>query len=403
MNVSMDLNNILNQVQNNLNTGKTYLAAGNDTFLAMLNSMMAENNLNQLSESMNNGNTEINSGLMELLAGNGTDYLNLAGMNNTDINEMTGNMNIFASADTEKSDDEYSIESSYLMQNYFNLIAPQIAGITGNTVTDSDAYMLSDLNKLQGLNQNTYQNTIYNNGNSNQSDMKSPDMRTSDMDAGQMRNEKVVLSPQAEKLITEIEARRNKLKSDINSNAEMLNFNSNKNIVPEGNKVIQLSDESTQIRSQVVEQVRDNIVMLTEIDTADGSTAKQVTMELYPRELGKVDIKMTMVDNKMTVEIKALNEETQKILASGADDLLKSLSKTAETISIVFKSNNSVQEQVVNYYDKESKANEFNHDNQNLDQDNKRRNEYFYDEDNKKSDDDTFSEMMNSTGTIINQ
>ncbi len=398
MNVSMDLNNILNQVQNNINIDKTSLATGNDTFLAMLNSMMAENNLNQLSGSTYNGNTETDNGFMKLLAGNGTDYLNLAGMNNTDINEIMGNVDIFASVDTEKSDHEYSIESSYMMQNYLNLIAPQIAGITGNTDSATDVSMLSDLNKLQGINHNMYQNNPYNNVNAGNSDIKS-----SDMDEGQVRNEKAVLSPQAEKLISEIEARRNKLKSDINSNAEMLNFNSNKNIVPEGNKVIQLSDESTQIRSQVVEQVRDNIVMLTEIDTADGSTAKQVTMELYPRELGKVDIKMTMVDNKMTVEIKALNEETQKILASGADDLLKSLSKTAESISIVFKSNNPVQEQIVNYYDKEIQANEFNHDDQNLDQDNKRRNEYYYDEDNKNSDDDTFSELMNSTGTITNQ
>ncbi|WP_312700047.1 flagellar hook-length control protein FliK [Sedimentibacter sp.] len=398
MNVSMDLNNILNQVQNNINIDKTSLATGNDTFLAMLNSMMAENNLNQLSGSTYNGNTETDNGFMKLLAGNGTDYLNLAGMNNTDINEIMGNVDIFASVDTEKSDHEYSIESSYMMQNYLNLIAPQIAGITGNTDSAADVSMLSDLNKLQGINHNMYQNNPYNNVNAGNSDIKS-----SDMDEGQVRNEKAVLSPQAEKLISEIEARRNKLKSDINSNAEMLNFNSNKNIVPEGNKVIQLSDESTQIRSQVVEQVRDNIVMLTEIDTADGSTAKQVTMELYPRELGKVDIKMTMVDNKMTVEIKALNEETQKILASGADDLLKSLSKTAESISIVFKSNNPVQEQIVNYYDKEIQANEFNHDDQNLDQDNKRRNEYYYDEDNKNSDDDTFSELMNSTGTITNQ
>lgn len=393
MNVNMDVNNILNMVQSNLNTAKGS-STGNEKFLAMLNSMMTENNLNDLYGSMGSGNTTINNGLMELLTGNGTDYLNMSEMNNADINQVITDAGIFPS-DSEKDTDNI-IASSYMMQNYFNLIAPQLMGMSENADTDSHA--TSGLNNLQALNQSMNENGVLKNGTLENSDMKQPGM-----DAGQIKNEKAVLSPQAEKLISEIEAKRSKLRGSINSNAEMLNFVSNKTPAPESNTIIQLSDESTQIRSQVVEQVKENIVMLTDVSKADGSTSQQVIMELYPRELGKVDIKMTMIDNKMTVEIKALNEETQKILASGADDLLKSLNKTAESISIVFKSVNSSQEQVVNYYDKENQYGELNHDDQNLDQDNKRRNEYFYEEDSKKSNDDTFSELINSRSTIVNQ
>jgi len=394
----MDLNNILNQVQNNLNTNKSPVM-GKDTFLAMLTNMMTDNSLNQPPVTMDN--TEMNNDFMELLTGSGTDYLNLLNMNNIDINQVIADKDIFTSDEgkTEKPDAENILESSYLMQNYFNLIAPQIMGITENTTLNSDAYMMPELNNLQSLNHSIYENSFLNNGNTSY-----PNMGPSDIDAEQGHNEKAVLSPQAEKLISEIEGRRNKLKNDIHSNVETLNANANKNITPENNKIIQLSDESTQIKSQVLEQVRDNIVMLTEVNTGDGNTAKQVTMELYPRELGKVDIKMTMVDNKMIVEVKALNEETQKILASGADELLKVLNKTAETVNIVIKSNDSSQEHhLTNNYYKENQNNEYNQDDQNLDQDNKRRNHYFHDEDGKNSDDDTFSELINLRSTKINQ
>ncbi|WP_313341592.1 flagellar hook-length control protein FliK [Sedimentibacter sp.] len=398
MNVNMDLNNVLNQVQNNLNTNMAPVM-GKDTFLAMLTNMMTDNSLNQLP--VITDNTEMNNEFMEFLTGSGTDYLNLLNMNNIDINPVITETDVFTSDGdkTEKSDAENILESSYLMQNYFNLIAPQIMGITENTGSNSDAYMLPELNNLQSLNHGIYENSFLNNGNTSYSNMK-----PSDINAEQVHNEKTALSPQAEKLITEIEGRRDKLKNDINFNAETLNANANKNITPENNKIIQLNDESTQIKSQVLEQVRDNIVMLTEANKGDGNTVKQVTMELYPKELGKVDIKMTMVDNKMTVEVKALNEETQKILASNGEELLKLLNKTSETVSIVIKSNDSSQEHhLTNYYDKENQNNEYNQDDQNLDQDNKRRNYYFYEEDGKNSDDDTFSELINLRSAKINQ
>lgn len=395
MNVNMDLNNILYQVQNNLSMNNTSVA-GQDTFLAMLTNMMTDDNLNQLPGTMDN--TEINNELMEILIGNGADYLNLLSMNNADINKIIAEADVFASDEgkTEKPDEESILENSYLMQNYYNLIAPQIMGITENVSSNPDTYMLQDLNMLQNLNQGIYQNSLYSDGNASYSNVKPSVIDAEQPRAEQMYSEKAVLSPQAEKLITEIESRRSKLKNDINSNAEMLNASVNKGITSENNKIIQLNDESTQIKSQVLDQVKDNIIMLKDINTVDGNTAKQVTMELYPRELGKVDIKMTVVDNKMTVEVKALNEETQKILASGADELLKALNKTVETINIVIKSNDSSQEHhLTNYYDKENQNNEYNQDDQNLDHDNKRRNHYFYDDDGKSSDDDTFSELIN--------
>ena len=127
-----------------------------------------------------------------------------------------------------------------------------------------------------------------------------------------------------------------------------------------------------------------------------GSSIKHVTMELNPSNLGKVDIKMTFEDNKVTVEIKALNEETQSIISSNIDELAKILSKSSETVNIVFKSNESRYEPQVYNYNQGNEQN-LNQDDPNYEQG--RQKNYYYnpDESNKdKEEDSIFSQLINS-------
>jgi len=380
---------MLTQVQNNnLIANKQTSTMDKNTFLNMLTMMMTDNNLAQTP--IVTGNTDISNSIMELLAGsNGmTNYLDLLNTNNinTDLDNLTDNSKI------GKSETDKILESSYMMQAYLSSIAPEITGLQTdqNNITESvnanfEAYMpLSNYNNLQNLKHYAPENEL--NAYNDETKIAKP-----------------TLSPQAEKLIANIEGKREKLIYDISSNAEMLM--GNKVLSSEQTNIIQLSDESTQIKSQVLHQVRDKIVVMAEQNAEDGNTVKQVTMELNPKELGKVDIKMTIVNNKITVEVKALNEETQKIIASNADELLNILNKSSEKVSIVVKSNDSSYEhQLINNYDKEIHSNSQNYqDDQNLHQDNKKRNYYYYDKDNKSSDDDgKFSELINLRSIKLN-
>lgn len=393
MNVNMNLNNMMmNQVQNNnLIVNKQTSVMDNNTFLNLL-TMMADNNVTNAP--ITTDSTDTNNSFMQLLAGSDgmNNYLDLLNTNN--ISQVNTNIEDFMaeSDENEQSEVDKLIEGVYMQQAYLNFITPDIAGVqvgqdnSTELVNGSfETYKpLLNYNKLPSLNQDLPQNKL-------------------NVNNGEVKIEKPVLSPQAEKLISDIESKRDKLIKDINSNIEMLL--GNKTINSDQNKIIQLSDESTQIKSQVLNQVSDKIVVMTEEILDEGNAVKQVTMELNPKELGKVDIKMTIVDGKVTVEVKAQNEETQKMIASNADELLNILTKTSEKVSIVVKSNDSSYDNhLINSHDKEIQNNGENyHEDQNLDQDNRKRNYYFYDEDNKNSDDDgKFSELINLRSIKLN-
>ncbi len=389
MNVNMNSNNMimnqLNQVQNsNLIVNKQPSVVDNNTFLNLL-TMMADKNVTNVP--ITTDSTDTNNSVMQLLAGSDgiNNYLDLLDTNN--ISQVNTNIEDFMaeSDDNKKLEVDKLIEGAYMQQAYLNFIAPDIAGIqvgqdkTTELVNGSfETYKpLLNYDKIPSTNQVLPESNL-------------------NVKNGEVKTEKPVLSPQAEKLISDIESKREKLINDINSNVEILM--GNKTINSDQNKIIQLSDESTQIKSQVLNQVSDKIVVMTEESLEEGNIVKQVTMELNPKELGKVDIKMTIVNGKITVEVKALNEETQKMIASNADELLNILTKTSEKVSIIVKSNDSSYEnQLLNNHDKEIHNNGENYqEDQNLDQDNKKRNYYYYDEDNKNSDDDgKFSELIN--------
>lgn len=159
------------------------------------------------------------------------------------------------------------------------------------------------------------------------------------------------------------------------------------------NKIITISDGSTEIKSQVLSQVKDKIIIMTE-NSQDSNGIKTITMELRPQALGKVDIKMSYENNKLTVEIKASNEETQKILSSNTDELKELLNKTSKTdVKIIVKPYEPKNQNILNYQDNRQGSENFYQDNEQNNQ-GRQRNKYYYDNDIKTKEEDVFSELI---------
>jgi len=97
--------------------------------------------------------------------------------------------------------------------------------------------------------------------------------------------------------------------------------------------IIPLSDESSQVRTSVMSQIKEKI--LINVEKGENQGIRTVTMELEPKHLGKVDIKIIFEENSLRVEIKAAKEETQKIISSGIDELKDLLSKGSQDIKII--------------------------------------------------------------------
>lgn len=87
------------------------------------------------------------------------------------------------------------------------------------------------------------------------------------------------------------------------------------------NKIIEVSDKSSEIKNNVLSQVEDKITFM-----AKGKEGMQeVTMQLHPKNLGKVNVKMSMDSEKINVEIMALDQKTGSILMSNVHELTKAL------------------------------------------------------------------------------
>lgn len=188
------------------------------------------------------------------------------------------------------------------------------------------------------------------------------------------------ISTYAEKLITHIENSRSKLKNEIDLNANLAEKNK---LMFSDNKIIQVSDESSYIKSSAISQIKDKIELMVNERT---NGTKEVTMELQPEKLGKVNIKMFYEGNKLTVEIKALNEETSKLLMSNSQELAKVLNKAVDSnVNVIVKHDETAYGQNPLDYDQ----------NQNK---NQQKNNYTYSgNDHDDNDDDIFSQIMNST------
>ena len=157
---------------------------------------------------------------------------------------------------------------------------------------------------------------------------------------------------------------------------------------------ITISDSSTEIKSQVLSQVKDKIIIMTG-NNNEPNGIKTITMQLRPQALGKVDIKMSYENNKITVEIKALNEETQKILSSNTNELRELLSKTSQAdVKIIVKPYELKHQNTPNYQDS-LQGNEQNlYQNNEQNHQGRQRNKYYYDNNIKTREEDVFSELI---------
>ena len=159
---------------------------------------------------------------------------------------------------------------------------------------------------------------------------------------------------------------------------------------PVENKIIAVTDESTELKAEILSQVSDKIIITAEKDML-GDT-KTISMQLQPQNLGKVDIKLTYENDKLTVEIKALNKETQKILSSNTDELKEMLSKTS-SVKIVVKP--FVESDTHHYHDDKGNEQYFYQGQEQNQGQGRQRNNYYYRQ-TKKAEKDVFSELINS-------
>jgi len=305
---------------------------------------------------------------------NGSDYSIL--QSNTMINEIVnGNnkndeLNFQSLTRVANSNDEAIINKISFMDN--NLQKEQI-NIKNNLSSDNDA----------DKGYNNVQNKIL--------ALQSTENVSKDLKSN------FVLSGKTSSRDTVIPA-KNKIDDDNNESAD-LKGNSIENItsvftqnnIDKTNKIIEVSDESSEIKKAVLLQVEDKINFM-----ASGKEGMQeVTMELYPKSLGKVNVKMLIENGKINIEIMALDTKTSNILMSSVNELTKSLQH-----------NNNYS--TVNIVVADSESNQFNQSNLNYSQNHNQReqsqtNKKFYDNNDDLDESDIISELINLRNIKLNK
>lgn len=383
--MNVNLNTVMPQVNNAVPTNSK-LSTVDSKFLNLLASVMNDSK----ATSPVNSQQQIT----------GVDMLNiLTNMNMMDFADTEGVETLNAQGYIEKphgeegSEVKKKFESMMDVVNFINLgnmskmnfqpedySSPE-ALIMKNDKASSSSMIASSDNKPQNSAQNKALESLLS--------MKNEPSKMAAMQI--LKGENKATSVSAEKLIAEIENHRNSFKNEMNMQAEVLTGPRTQS--QENNTIINISDESSQIKSQVLSQVKDKIVFMADEGVEYGTSTKQVEMELHPVSLGKVDIKMTFENNKLTVEIKAQNEETQKLISSNADELANILGKTSETVNIVVKSNDyKYEHQLYSYNSAEQKNEELNQDNGGQ---GRQRNSYYREDKENADDDGVFSQLIN--------
>ncbi|MGB4439507.1 MAG: flagellar hook-length control protein FliK [Sedimentibacter sp.] len=395
MNVNMNLINLLtSQLQSNaVQNNNQFINIDKGAFVNLLNMVMAEKGTTNPAELSSitdlNANTNVNTNLMELLLVNNEN-------NFSDVADRSISDDKVICCFEELNKDEKQ-ESKKVNENLigwfsgFNFANTLINNLDVET-TDAAAGIINlyydknikniisfvKPNEFASIKDVTSDNQQVINDNAATSDIEIP-----------IKENIQDISFLAEKLITQVESYRNKVKDERNIQLE---FTENNKPVLEGyNKIIEVSDESSQIKNPVLSQVEDKIVYMSSGET-EGT--KHVTMELNPENMGKVDIKMTFENNKITVEIKVSNEETQKILSSNSEELAKVLNKSAETSVTV----------IVKPYESQYGRNPLDYDSQNNRHGRQRNNnDYYYDNNNDDSEEDSvFSQIINLRALKLN-
>ncbi len=379
MNSSVNLINMLSGVPNKLIQSNQVINMDNGAFFKLM-TMLSDKNQGQQSPQMPTADvSELN--IMDLIAG--SSFINSTDVSSAvfDFDEEVKSLN----EDDNKKDIKFeTVLANFMMM--FNHLNP------ANEKIDNEKLQPEVIEKLQPevISANNLSMDLKKSDNFK---YEIPNMTEKADASKQLPEIAPKVSSQAEKLIAEIEGKKDNLKNGIDFNFHSA-LASRESLVSAENKIITISDESSQIKSQVLSQVRDKIAFMAGEGSESG--IKQVTMELQPNNLGKVDIKMTFEDDKITVEIKALNEETQKILSSGAGELAKILNKTTESsINVVVKNSEIHHDnQTYNYNQNNEQRYGENYDQQNGQG---RQKNYYYKENNKEnSDEDSiFSELIN--------
>jgi len=205
----------------------------------------------------------------------------------------------------------------------------------------------------------------------------------------------IKLNSNLNSLNEEVVNQNEKVKDETKLNVDVdfsKNIVENKDVVfSSNNKIIEISDESSEIKSTVLNQVEDKVILMA--NSKDGT--HEVNMELFPDNLGKVNIKMSINADKITVEIMALNEKTGNILLSNAQELTKVLQNNFSngTVNVI------ITENSLNQYNQSN----LNYNHQQNDKDQSYKNQFFNNEITDINEDNKVTEMINLRNLKLNK
>lgn len=349
-NMSAINNSMMNNGDNKLNKTK-----GINSFIAILNKAMQQDNSlveGRMSES------DLFSSIASLLSGNNNismdnDYKS----DNNHISLLEELVKDKAITGTEKADCS-NIMSMLLGLEYNNIFNPETNDFTeaaaGNIL--QGIQQKNDLN-IQEYNPgitkapfsftniessdnkavNSYQ-FLMSHMNSQGKYIDKPDTETV---PSIMMEKESKLNILKEAVFNEADNSMERLKREIDTSRMIVQ---NKKSVFSDNKIIEVSNEASKIKGSIISQVKDKILLAAK----DKDGTQSITMELFPKNLGKVDIKLSIEAKKVTVEIFAANKEVGQILMSNADELAKTLQRSSGSYVDVTVSNNSFMSQYEN-------------------------------------------------------
>lgn len=82
-----------------------------------------------------------------------------------------------------------------------------------------------------------------------------------------------------------------------------------------GLKTIKVSDEASEIKRPVIHQVAEKVLVNMKKDVSE------FKMQLHPKDLGEISVKMITKNGVLTVELSAVNNKTQDLLNANADKI----------------------------------------------------------------------------------
>nr|WP_300090078.1 flagellar hook-length control protein FliK [Sedimentibacter sp.] len=347
------------------------------SFMNLLGSLMTENVPGAVMTSAATENPEVSGAdenLLEVIVGQGINLNSIKSEAMTDAYEQPGLKKIETINQDQDKDDE---DSTLVLDgiNQYLAYVPKFQNDNYEVLkADDSVKSLNDLiNQSKPRQISTFENL-------KAQDKQIPASEKISPDAPKAEGLKEI-NTYAKKIISEIENSRSKLKNEIDLNA---NLAEKSRAMLSENKIIEVSDESSYIKSSAISQIKEKVELLVK-DGTNGT--KEVTMELQPEHLGKVHIKMFYENNKLTVEIKALNEETSKLLQSNSQELAKVLNKTVDSsVNVVVKHESAYGQNPLDYSQEQGK--------------NQQKNNYTYKGFNQdENDDDMFSQIMNGTAS----